>query len=91
MYTKWTCNVGKIIFVKKILEQRILLITPAPEKIIYCYKAWQPGFDNLKNQIPSIQFYEGIIDLDTLDINFTNIIVFDDFIFFILFNCFTCL
>ena len=69
---------GKSYLLKKILEHRILLITPAPEKIIYCYKAWQPGFDNLKNQIPSIQFYEGIIDLDTLDINFTNIIVFDD-------------
>ena len=40
--------------------------------------SWEPGFDTLKNQITNIQFNEGIIDLDTLDKNVANIIVFDD-------------
>ena len=69
---------GKSFMLKKILEHGDILIQPPPEKIIYCYKAWQPGFDNLKNQITSIQFNEGIIDLDTIDSNAVNIIVFDD-------------
>ena len=51
---------------KKILQHNDLLISPKPEIIIYCYKAWQPGFDTLKNQITNIQFNEGILLTITL-------------------------
>ena len=57
---------GKSFLLKKILQHNDLLISPKPEIIIYCYKAWQPGFDTLKNQITNIQFNEGILLTITL-------------------------
>ncbi len=51
---------GKTWFVKELLEFDEMRILPKPKRIIYCYKAWQNNFENLKKTIPTIEFYEGI-------------------------------
>lgn len=45
---------GKSVYVKKLIEHRMFL--PMPEKIIYCYGAFQPLFNTMKDVI----FEEGL-------------------------------
>jgi len=69
---------GKTFFVKNVLENYQKLLTPIPNRIFYCYHQWQPLFESFKRDIPLIDFYEGIMDLSSLNENDTNLIIFDD-------------
>ena len=46
--------------------------------IIYCYKAWQTAYDEIKTYNPIIQFQEGIVDTELLNPAVVNLIIFDD-------------
>lgn len=69
---------GKTYLLKEILKFKDILIKPSPTKLIYCYKAWQKAYDEIKTYNPNIQFQEGIVDTELLNPAVVNLIIFDD-------------
>ena len=69
---------GKTSLLKNLLLHSTILISPNPEKIIYCYSVWQPMFDEIKNLIKNIEFCEGIYNIDQVDASVNTLIIFDD-------------
>ena len=69
---------GKSTLLAKILESNQSLITPAPNKIVYCYARWSDGFNKLKTITPPILFHEGLPDIDQFSVHDNNVIVLDD-------------
>ena len=45
---------GKTQFVVELLKKKEQVISPAPQRIIYCYSIWQDTFDKLKQTIKNI-------------------------------------
>ncbi len=58
---------GKTFLLKEILKHSNVLFDKYPEKIIYCYSAWQSSFEKFKNEIPNIEFHEGIYNFEELN------------------------
>ena len=52
---------GKTTFVKKLLEHPELF-EPRPQKILYCYGAWQALFEDMKSTFKDIEFHGGLPD-----------------------------
>jgi hypothetical protein len=74
-------NVGKSVFVAKVLKYRDQLIEPPPQIVFYCYSVWQPElFSQIKQWCPGIHFYEGLQPLEKLqfDPKINHVIVLDD-------------
>lgn len=71
---------GKTRLVKEILEKRF--IAPTPTRITWIYKRWQPLYEEMRRNLPNIQFIQGIpsnIDRDDFFLaNQNNVIVLDD-------------
>ena len=67
---------GKTFLLKQILINNQIMIDPPPEIIIYCYSAWQPIYDELKNTLNNIEFHQGIYD--DYDNKISKLIIFDD-------------
>ena len=69
-------------WVKTLLENAQKIISPPPQRIIWCYGQWQPSYFDMLRTIPEIEFNKGIpedIDkVDYLDISQRNLIVLDD-------------
>ena len=69
---------GKSFLLKEILKYKNILIKGPPERIIFCYSAWQTNYDEIQRLLPLIEFNEGIIDTDIIHSNQRNLIIFDD-------------
>jgi hypothetical protein len=73
---------GKTVWVKTLLENAQKTISPAPQRIIWCYSQWQPSYFDMMRTMPAIEFNEGIPDdidnADYLDVSQRNLIVLDD-------------
>jgi hypothetical protein len=73
---------GKTVWVKTLLENAQKIISPPPQRIIWCYGQWQPSYFDMLRTIPGIEFNEGIPEdiekVDYLDISQRNLIVLDD-------------
>jgi hypothetical protein len=73
---------GKTVWVKSLLENAQTTISPAPQRIIWCYGQWQPSYFDMMRLMPGIEFNEGIPDnidnADYLDVSQRNLIVLDD-------------
>lgn len=69
---------GKTTFIKDIIVFNKILIKPSPQKIIYCYRKWQPMYDQLKNSIEYLEFCENIYNIDLIDSSTNTLIIFDD-------------
>ena len=69
---------GKTVLLKEILKYRNHLFNSSPDRIIFCYAAWQNTYESYRNDTPSIEFNEGILDIDLLNGNVQNLIIFDD-------------
>ena len=71
---------GKTVWMRKLLLSRA--IRPTPQRILWCYGQWQPLYDELRRELPEIEFINGIpADLgqpDFIDTSERNLIVFDD-------------
>ena len=65
---------GKTKLLFKILQKANEVISPSPQRIIYCYSIRQKIFD----KYPNIEFKEGCLDIDDVDENVNNLIIFDD-------------
>jgi len=73
---------GKTSWIKKLLENSANYITPPPIKIVYCYKRWQPLYDDIIKRVSSVEFIQGIPrdinDDHFLDKNYPTLIILDD-------------
>lgn len=69
---------GKTFMIKEILKHKNLLINPLPTNIVYCYKSWQQGYNDIKLIDPSIVFYEGIYDVSKFKFKSNNLVILDD-------------
>lgn len=52
---------GKTPWTKRLVENALEMIVPAPLKIIWCYSEWQPAYENL-----SVDFMQGLPDVSEL-------------------------
>ena len=73
---------GKTEFVKKMIDYKEDLFNILPQRIVWCYKEWQPAYNILKEREGSnLTFVAGIPNDDdeiVSDPIFTHLIVFDD-------------
>ena len=69
---------GKTFLIKEILKFKDVMISPSPTKIVYCYKAWQPTYDEIRSNNTSILFHKGIYDMNKFKPTENNLIVLDD-------------
>jgi GTPase SAR1 family protein len=65
---------GKTVFTFKFISESMHMITPAPEKIIYCYGEYQPVF----NEYPNVIFNEGLPDISQFDGKERTLLILDD-------------
>ena len=75
-------NSGKTVLAKNILKQTDGMFKIPPTKIFFCYTVYQPLYDEMKKEIPLIEFYQGLPTMDTLTewgaIHGHKIVVLDD-------------
>jgi hypothetical protein len=65
---------GKSVFTFKLISEAQELITPPPQKIIYCYGEYQPMFANY----PQVVFHEGLPDNSEFDGKLRTLLILDD-------------
>ena len=59
---------GKTVWVKSLLENSQTTISPAPQRIIWCYGQWQPSYFDMLRTMPGIEFNQGFPDdIDNAD------------------------
>jgi hypothetical protein len=67
---------GKTVLLADIIKDSEFLIEKPPERIIYCYSEWQKIFETMQQR--GVEFCEGICDIENLDKNQRNLLIFDD-------------
>lgn len=65
---------GKSVFVQRILKYAKTVISPPPEKILYCYGAYQDTFSKTEG----VEFKEGLPSLDDFDERTHSLVIIDD-------------
>ena len=55
-------NSGKTFFVSKFIKNRDRLMSPPPERIVWCYSIWQKAYDEIE-----AEFIQGVPDFDYFD------------------------
>jgi hypothetical protein len=65
---------GKSVFIFKFITNVSEMISPPPEKIIYCYGEYQPIF----NEFPNVIFNEGLPDITQFDGKERTLLILDD-------------
>ncbi len=72
---------GKTCWVQKLLQCKYNFTEPV-RKILYCYGVYQPKFNEMKRELPNIEFHFGLPNKDTVEkysnTNFLDVIVLDD-------------
>lgn len=72
-------KVGKTFWLYQLLKNKRVMFPTPIEKIIYCYGAFQPMFEQMKNDIDKIIFHEGLLDnLKKFADGLHNLVVLDD-------------
>lgn len=69
---------GKTTLLKKILNSNKIIIDKPPEKIVYCYSRWQDVFNELKSVVPTIEFKQGLPDIQQFNSRINNLLILDD-------------
>jgi len=70
---------GKTHLVEKILYFTDVLISPPPQRIVYCYSTWQSKFDEMRANIKKLEFHQGLIEsAEELSSHENNLIILDD-------------
>jgi hypothetical protein len=71
-------KVGKTEWTKRMIKCATQLIRPVPDRIVWCYTEWQPGYEELADHV---EFSEGLPNLDELKSTpgQRKLVVLDDF------------
>lgn len=77
-----TSGSGKSTFLFELFKNANSMFTMIPKKIIYCYSTYQSLFDDMKEHVENIEFFEGLptkddMDMWTMETDF-KILVIDD-------------
>lgn len=68
-----TC--GKSSFTARLIQNENNIINNMPERVVYCYRIWNPDFENL----PNVHFVKGLVELNELVDDLGNcLLVLDD-------------
>ena len=67
---------GESVFTLKLTEHAEQVITPPPERIIYCYCEYQKVFDTYSN----VEFHDGLPDLNDFEGKRRTLLVLDDLV-----------
>lgn len=68
---------GKTSFIYNIITNLNDMILPTPDKVLYCYKEWQPLYDELQS-VWNVEFVEGLPDTDSFTAMHTRLVIIDD-------------
>jgi hypothetical protein len=67
---------GKTVWVKSLLENAQMTVSPARQRIIWCYGQWQPSYFDMMRTMPGIEFnqciHKDIDNADYLDVSQRN-------------------
>jgi len=76
VYGERCIHAGKTYFILDLLRRSQEFFLPAPDRIVYAYGSWQPGFKDTQN----IEFVDGVEGLKAVqfDPNINNLLVIDD-------------
>jgi hypothetical protein len=73
---------GKTTLLSGILRHRRIMFNPSPRRILFCYKRWQPAYDEIAKFAPEIEWRKNIPDDidddDFVDPSVPNCIILDD-------------
>lgn len=74
---------GKTTWIFNLLKYADILIEPPPDRVVYCYKEYQPKFDLAKEEIKNIEFMAGLPPDDSTfwDESINNFLILDDLAF----------
>ena len=77
-----TTGAGKTQWLMKLLIHKQDLFSTVPEKILYCYGAWQPLFEKMEKELTNIEFTEGLPTPELIkeysDLEQGSLIILDD-------------
>ncbi len=65
---------GKSVFVQRLIKYAKAVISPPPDKILYCYGAFQQIF----NEMEGVEFKEGLPSLNEFDGSIHTLVIIDD-------------
>jgi DNA replication protein DnaC len=65
---------GKSVFVQRLIKHVRSVISPSPDKILYCYGAYQEMF----SKIEGVEFNEGLPSLDEFNGSKRSLVIIDD-------------
>src|SRR3989442_550006 len=65
---------GKTVFTAKLIEHSSRMIDPPPQKILWCYGAYQKFFNEMKN----VEFHDGLPDVNSFDGSERTLLILDD-------------
>ena len=69
---------GKTTVLEKFLKQKKELFTPEINRIIYYYARWQTKYNELKSNLPLIDFHQGLYDIDSINEANDTMLILDD-------------
>ena len=65
---------GNSVFTPKLVEHAQEIISPSPERILFCYGEYQNIFDNY----PGVEFHDGLPEVSSFDEKKRTLLVMDD-------------
>ena len=60
MIVSGTTVSGKAEWVNRLLKHKDNMMSPLPNKVLYCYKYWQPSYTEMLKITPDITFHQGM-------------------------------
>ncbi len=54
---------GKSEWTFKLIRERHKIIDKPPSRVVYAYSEWQPGFEQLKRDVPEVEFIHGLNEI----------------------------
>ena len=65
---------GKTEFVAKFIQHVKQMMTPSPQRMVWCYGEWQRHFDS----VPNVEFIEGLPQRENFDGTQSTLLILDD-------------
>ena len=80
----FTCTIagpsgaGKTVLLQKILINKKEIFDLEPDRIVVCYKSWQPAYDVFNLLESPVEFVQGLINVEEFDKEKNNLLIIDD-------------
>jgi len=80
----FTCTIagptgaGKTVLLQKILINKKEIFDLEPDRIVVCYKSWQPAYDVFSLMESPVEFVQGLINVEEFDKEKNNLLIIDD-------------